>query len=202
MPIERVAIPAGLDADVDPGRSLTLRWRPRLRYARGAATFALALAFAVGAHFAPAGVDALLGAMAALLAVFGAVESVRAAVTVVDASTIRRTTRPLGRTAVIHRGAIAQVFCRAQRGDQTNVSMSIGGGGASDPGDPLGRRVTKPTWEKTVIAPRYATEHAVRARLKDGTEQLIAGPFENEEQARWVEGEIERTLRLRDEPST
>ncbi len=195
----RGAVPAGLDADLVPGRALTLRWRPRTRLVRAAVTGALALAFAAGAHYAPVGIDTLLGVMAALLALFGAAEAAHGAVTVADASTIRRSARPFGRTVVIHRGAIAQLSCRAQRGDQTNVSVTVGGGGASDP---LGRRVSPPTRERTLVAARYATEHAVRARLKDGTDHLVAGPFEREEHARWVEGELERMLRLRDPSDT
>ena len=45
------------------------------------------------------------------------------------------------------------------------------------------------TRERSVVTPCFATGHAVRAPLKDGREQRVAGLFENEAQAHRVEGE-------------
>lgn len=58
------------------------------------------------------------------------------------------------------------------------------------------------TRERSVVTPCFATGHAVRAPLKDGREQRVAGLFQNEAQAHRVEGELERILRLlEDSPS-
>ena len=198
-PRARVPLPSDLDvafATGERGRVLTVRCAARWRFARAGMMAAIALAFAVGAAFAPSDVDTLLALMSAPLAAFAVHEAVSTTVTVADASTVRRSARPIGRTTVVPRAAIGQIFSGTQRGDQTNVSMTISSGGATDS---FGRTVAPPTWQKTLIEPTYATDFVVRARLKDGTVHLIAGPFAKQDHAIWVEQELERVLRLVDE---